>query len=148
MIELRLPGPVGKMEPIGVMIVGDHEAIRTGLATFLEAYDDLALVAQAESAGEALRLCQELQPDVVLVDLGMSSSDGVEVIRAMRRVAPDTRVIAMSGYNDQQRSSEAQSAGAAGCLRKDTPIHTMAAAIRAVRQERRERTLDKRQSTS
>ena len=116
---------------IGVMIVDDHEAVRTGLATFLEAYDDLCLVAQAGSGGEALRLCKELRPDVVLVDVGMSRPDGVETIRAIRQADPGVQVIAMYSYEDQDRLPEARCAGAIDCLRKDMHIDTLAAAIRA-----------------
>lgn len=127
-----------QQKTIGVMIVDDYEAVRTGLATFLEAFDDLCLVAQAGSGGEALRLCQELEPDVVLLDLGLSTPDSIETIRALRRAYPEVQVIAMSSYEDQDRSAEALCSGAADCLRKDAHIETLAEAIRKAGQKRRE----------
>ena len=75
-------------EPITVMIVDDHEMVRRGASSYLEAQPDISLVAQAGSGEEAVRLAQEFIPDVVLMDLVMPDMDGVEATRRVKSVSP------------------------------------------------------------
>jgi len=130
MNEQRPPPAAGNREAIGVMIVDDREVVRSGLATFLEAFDDLCLVGEAANGGEAMRLCAELKPDVVLMDLAMPGMDGVAAIRALRQAHPDIAVVGLTSFGDQYRAQEALQAGAACCLGKDVPIDQLARAIR------------------
>jgi NarL family two-component system response regulator LiaR len=74
---------------IRVLMVDDQAVVRAGLATFLEAFDDLELVGEASNGAEAIRLCAELQPDVVLMDLVMPDVDGVAAPRAIRQSHPE-----------------------------------------------------------
>ena len=74
--------------PIRVMIVDDHPLARAGLATFLLAYDDLLLVAEAASGEEALRRAPQACPDVVLMDMALPGMDGAEAIAALRTLCP------------------------------------------------------------
>jgi NarL family two-component system response regulator LiaR len=119
------------IDPIRVMIVDDHALVRTGLGTFLLAYDDLALVAEAESGEEALDLCEQLEPDVVLMDLVMPGMDGAAATRAIRERWPQTQVIALTSFKDQEWVEKALQAGAVGYLLKNVGADEVADAIRA-----------------
>lgn len=119
--------------PIRVVIVDDHDMIRSGLAVFLEAFDDLKLVGEATDGREAIRLCDEVKPDVALMDLVMPHMDGVAAIRAIRQAHPETQVIALTSFGDQNLVQEALHAGAIGYLLKNASIDQLAEAIRAAR---------------
>jgi NarL family two-component system response regulator LiaR len=116
---------------IRVMIVDDHALVRTGLGAFLQVYADLELVAEADSGEQALRLCEQLQPDVVLMDLVMSGMDGTVATRSIRERWPQIHVIALTSYRDQEWVDDALQAGAIGYLLKDVSADELADAIRA-----------------
>jgi NarL family two-component system response regulator LiaR len=118
---------------IRVMIVDDHDMVRSGLSVFLEAFDDLELVGEAADGGEAIRLCAEVQPHVVLMDLVMPEMDGIAATQAIRQADPNVQIIALTSFNDQGMVQEALQAGAVGYLLKNTSIDELAAAIRAAR---------------
>jgi NarL family two-component system response regulator LiaR len=117
--------------PIRVVIVDDHDMVRSGLAVFMDAFDDLQLVGEARSGSEAIRLCSEVQPDVVLMDLVMPDVDGVAATHAIRQAQPHIQVIALTSFDDQHLVQGALRAGAIGYLLKNTPIDELASAIRA-----------------
>jgi NarL family two-component system response regulator LiaR len=117
--------------PIRVMIVDDHDMVRSGLSVFLEAFDDLEMVGEAADGKEAIRLCAEVQPHVVLMDLVMPEMDGIEATRAIRQADPTVQVIALTSFNDQDLVQGALQAGAVGYLLKNASIDELAAAIRA-----------------
>jgi len=119
--------------PIRVMIVDDHDMVRSGLSVFLEAFDDLELVGEAADGEEAIRLCAEVQPHVVLMDLVMPEMDGVAATRAIRQADPTVQIIALTSFNDQDLVQGALQAGAVGYLLKNASIDELAAAIRAAR---------------
>jgi two-component system, NarL family, response regulator LiaR len=116
--------------PIRVMIVDDHEMVRSGLALFLGACADLQLVGQAASGAEALRLCSEVEPEVVLMDLVMPEMDGVAATRAIRKAYPRTQVIALTSFGDRDLVQQALQAGAIGYLLKNVSIDELSVAIR------------------
>jgi NarL family two-component system response regulator LiaR len=117
--------------PIRVMIVDDHDMVRSGLGVFLEAFDDLELVGEAADGKEAIRLCAEVQPHVVLMDLVMPEMDGIAATRAIRQADPTVQIIALTSFNDQDLVQGALQAGAVGYLLKNASIDELAAAIRA-----------------
>ncbi len=119
--------------PIRVILVDDHEMVRRGLAVFLQAFDDLQLIGEAANGVEALRLCAELQPDVVLMDLVMPEMDGIDTTRAIRQQFPDTQVIALTSFKEDAMVGKALQAGAVGYLFKDVSIDELANAIRAAK---------------
>jgi NarL family two-component system response regulator LiaR len=119
--------------PIRVMIVDDHDMVRSGLSVFLEAFDDLELVGEAADGEEAIRLCAEVQPHVVLMDLVMPEMDGISATRAIRQADPTVQIIALTSFNDQDLVQGALQAGAVGYLLKNASIDELAAAIRAAR---------------
>jgi len=118
-------------EPIRVMIVDDHAVVRSGLAAFLMAYDDLQLVAEAGSGQEAVRLCRQLQPDVVLMDLMMPGMDGAAATRAIREECEQIQIIALTSFREPELVQGALQAGAISYLLKNVSADELANAIRS-----------------
>jgi len=118
-------------KPIRVMLVDDHAVVRSGLGAFLLAFDDLELVAEAGSGEEAVRLCEQVRPDVVLMDLVMPGMDGAAATRAIREQCPDIQVIALTSFKEKDLVEGALQAGAIGYLLKNVSADELADAIRA-----------------
>lgn len=92
---------MNESEPIRVLLVDDHAVVRSGLATFLLVYDDLELVGEAPNGQEAIRLCEQLQPDVVLMDLVMPILDGAAATKAIREQWPHIQVVALTSFPEE-----------------------------------------------
>ena len=116
---------------IRVAIVDDHAIVRSGLANFLRAFDDLEFVGEADSGAGALDLCEQLSPDVILMDLVMPTMSGVEATTEIRRKYPCIQVLVLTSFGDENFVQEALRAGAIGYLLKTASIHEMAEAIRS-----------------
>jgi len=116
--------------PIRVLMVDDQAVVRSGLSAFLMVYDDLELVGEASGGEEAVRLCGELEPDVVLMDLMMPGMDGAAATRLIRQRCPDTQVIALTSFKEKELVQGALEAGAIGYLLKDVSADRLADAIR------------------
>ncbi len=121
---------------IRVLIVDDHNVVRSGLSAFLLAYDDLEPVGMARNGQEALQQCAEHQPDVVLMDLVMPVMDGPTAIRRIRETHPQTQVIALTSFPEEDKVDQALRAGAIGYLLKTVEPDDLANAIRAAHQGR------------
>jgi NarL family two-component system response regulator LiaR len=121
---------------IRVMLVDDHTVVRNGLGAFLMAYDDLELVGEADSGEEAVRLCEQVLPDVVLMDLVMPGMDGAEATLAIRENCPDIQVIALTSFKEEDLVQRAMQAGAIGYLLKNVTAEELANAIRAAKEGR------------
>ena len=117
--------------PVRVLLVDDHAVVRSGLSAFLLAFDDLELVGEAASGEEAVRLCSQLQPDVVLMDLVMPGMDGVAATRAIRERWSQIQVIALTSFREEELVQGALQAGAIGYLLKNVSAIELANAIRA-----------------
>jgi len=117
--------------PIRVMLVDDHAVVRSGLGAFLLAFDDLELVGEVGGGEEAVRLCDQVQPDVVLMDLVMPGMDGAEATRAIRERCPQIQVIALTSFKEKELVQGALEAGAIGYLLKNVSADELADAIRA-----------------
>lgn len=122
---------MSESESIRVVTVDDHEVVRKGLRFSLLAFDDLELVGEAANGEEALRVCAELQPDVVLMDLRMPGMGGAEATQALVRDHPEVKVIALTSFQEGTRVQQALQAGAIGYLLKDVGADELAEAIRA-----------------
>jgi NarL family two-component system response regulator LiaR len=122
---------MNKSAPIRVLIVDDHSMVRAGLATFIRVKADLDLVGEGRNGQDALRLCEQLQPDVVLMDLVMPRMDGLEATRAIRERWPHIQIIALTSFKEKERVHKALQAGAIGYLLKDVSADELAEAIRA-----------------
>ncbi len=116
---------------IRVMLVDDHAVVRSGLGAFMLAYDDLELVGEASSGERAIILCQQTQPDVVVMDLMMPGLDGATATRRIREKHPDTQVIALTSFKEKELVEGALQAGAIGYLLKDVTANDLANAIRS-----------------
>jgi two-component system, NarL family, response regulator LiaR len=113
------------------MLVDDHTMVRRGLATFLKVYSDLELAGEAGSGAEAIQLCAQALPDVILMDLMMPDMDGATATRLIRKKYPKVQVIALTSFKEQDTVQNALQAGAIGYLLKDVSANELARAIRA-----------------
>jgi len=118
-------------ETIRVLLVDDHAVVRSGLSAFLLAYDDLELVGEAPSGERAVQLCQQVRPDVVLMDLMMPGMDGATATGLIREKCPQIQVIALTSFKEKELVEGALKAGAIGYLLKDVSADELAGAIRA-----------------
>jgi two-component system, NarL family, response regulator LiaR len=116
---------------ITVVIVDDHLLVRSGLETVLTLFDDIRLVAEADSGADGVAVCRREQPDVVLMDLMMPDMNGVEATRRVLEACPHTRVVALTSFTDEGLIEETLRAGAIGYLMKNVSADQLADAIRA-----------------
>jgi NarL family two-component system response regulator LiaR len=130
MTKSDIPRPTSE-NPIRVLITDDHALVRTGLKFFLAAFDDLELVGEGASGQEAVQLCSELHPDVVLMDLLMPGMNGATAIRTIHTAWPQVRVIALTNFQEPELVQKALQAGAIGYLLKNVTASELAQAIRA-----------------
>jgi len=115
---------------IRVMLVDDHNVVRSGLATFLKAYDDLELVGEARNGLEAVDICRQKKPDVILMDLMMPEMDGIAATRAILAETPEIKIIAMTSFEEEQLVKGVLAAGAISYLLKNVTSDELARAIR------------------
>lgn len=116
---------------IRVMIVDDHAVVRSGLAAFLLAFDDLELAGEAGGGKEAVQVCQQIKPDVVLMDLVMPDMDGATATRYIRQTCPHVQVIALTSFREEELVQGVLKAGAIGYLLKNVSADDLASAIRS-----------------
>lgn len=125
--------PLGETQPkpVRVMIVDDHPMVRRGLVAFLKVNSDLQFVGEAGDGQEAVRLCDQFQPDVILMDLVMPAMSGALATRAIRAKCPQVQVIALTSFQEKELVREALEAGAISYLLKNVTADELAGAIRA-----------------
>lgn len=115
-----------------ILLVDDQELIRYGFRLVLDAEDDLVVVGEASDGAEAVRAAGRLSPDVVLMDVRMPGTGGIEATRLLGESSPDARVLVLTTYDLDEYAFGALQAGAAGFLLKNTSPVELVAAIRAV----------------
>jgi two-component system response regulator NreC len=120
------------MTTIRLMLVDDHDIVRTGLKTFLESRSGLEVVAEARSGEEALQRALEVRPDVVVMDITMPQMDGLQATRLLKQQLPDCHVLALTVHEDKQYLFEMMAAGASGYISKQSAAEDLVAAIHAV----------------
>ena len=118
-------------KPIAVLIVDDHSVVREGLRAFLQLQDGIEVAGEAGDGEEALEQALALRPDVILMDLVMPKLDGVAAMRELRARVPESRVIVLTSFLDDERLLPAIQAGAAGYLLKNSEPAELVRAIRA-----------------
>ncbi len=121
---------MSEAERISVLIVDDHEMVRRGAESYLDAQPDIWVVGEAESGEQALSVAEETAPDVVVMDLVMPGMDGVEATRLLKKASPRTQVIVLTSFHDDQHVFPALKAGAFSYLLKDVKAADLAEAIR------------------
>src|SRR5689334_9177882 len=106
------------MEKIKVLLVDDHTVVRQGLRVLLEAEPDIVVVDEAETGRQAVALVQKHSPDVIVMDIAMPNLNGLEATRQILKDKPQTRVLVLSSYNDDEYVHQLTEAGVAGYLLK------------------------------
>jgi two-component system response regulator DevR len=117
---------------VSVLLVDDHEVVRMGLRTLLEKRDSLSIVGEAGSVAEAVAAAQQSRPDVIVMDIRLPDGNGVEACREIRGDLPDTKVIMLTSYADDEAVYGSIMAGASGYLLKQTRGQNLAEAIERV----------------
>jgi len=120
------------MSNIRVLLVDDHALFREGIRTLLAAEPDLEIAGEAANASEAVDLASQRRPDVVLMDIGMPGPSSFEAARVIRKGRPETRVIFLSMYDDDDYVSECVRVGGSGYILKESPAGQLLTAIREV----------------
>ena len=125
------PQSIEDIKKIRVMVVDDQPVVRSGLAAFLMIHPDLELVGEAGDGERAVRLCPQLRPDVIIMDLVMPQLDGAEATKIIRERYPHIQVIALTSFKEKDLVERVLDAGAIGYLLKDISSGELADAIRA-----------------
>lgn len=120
------------MSTIRLMLVDDHDIVRTGLRTFLETQEGLQVVAEARNGEEALQRAIESHPDIVIMDITMPNMDGLEATRRLKSSLPACHVLALTVHEDKQYLFEMMTAGASGYITKQSAAEELVAAIHTV----------------
>lgn len=125
---------MNRLHPIRIVIVDDHAMLRKGLGVFLMSYPDLELVGEASNGKEALTLCADKRPDIVLMDLMMPIMDGIVTTRLIHRDFPDIAVIVLTSFGEERLIKEVLEAGALSYLFKKISADDLATAIRSAKE--------------
>lgn len=120
------------MSTIRLMLVDDHDIVRTGLRTFLETQEGLQVVAEARNGEEAIQRAIEAQPDIVIMDITMPQMDGLQATRQLKSSLPACHVLALTVHEDKQYLFEMLTAGASGYITKQSAAEELVAAIHTI----------------
>lgn len=123
--------------PIRILVVDDLAVVRSGLRMFIRAFDDLELVGEAANGDEAVELCSQVAPDVVLMDLAMPGLCSVAAMRLIRYQCPKIQVVGLSSFQGESMLQNMLDNGAVGCLLKNISSEQLAGAIRQAYQQAR-----------
>jgi DNA-binding NarL/FixJ family response regulator len=118
---------------IRVFVVGDHVLLRQGIRVLLNEGQDFEVVGEADNEKVAVSLTTELKPDIVLVDIGLGTSGGLDIAKQLLRTSPETRIVLFAGSNDEQLLFDAVRIGVHGYLQKTLSIEDLRRALRAVK---------------
>lgn len=120
------------MKKISLLIVEDHAILRDGLRTILADYPEFEIVGEAEDGLEALEQCESCNPELVLLDLTLPRLDGIDTLRRMKKIWPQTTVLVLTMHRSKRALQESLAAGANGYCLKDAPIEELVRAMRSV----------------
>jgi DNA-binding NarL/FixJ family response regulator len=121
-----------KNAPIRILVVDDHVILRQGISVMLNQEDGFEVIGEAENEREAVSLTTELKPDIVLVDMFLETSSGLDTAKQLLRVSPNTRIVLFASSNDEKLLFEAIRIGVHGYLQKTLSIDDLRRALRAV----------------
>ena len=122
-----------KEVPIRVLIVDDHVILRQGIHVMLNEEEDFEIIGEAENERAALSLAVESKPDIVLVDMSLETSKGLDTAKQLLRCSPDMRIVLFAGSNDEKLLFEAIRIGVHGYLQKTLSIDDLRRALRAIK---------------
>lgn len=120
------------MKNIRILVVDDHQIVRQGIRSLLSNYPDFDIVGEAADGAEALGQVQRLAPDVTLLDIRMPGESGLEVLRQIRQIQPEAKVLMLTSFDDEEYILEALRAGAQGFVLKNVSDEMLVRAIHAV----------------
>lgn len=120
------------MDTIKLMLVDDHDVVRTGLRSFLETQPGFEVIAEARNGLQALEKAREVKPDIVLMDITMPDMDGIEATQQLKNLYPDCQILVLTVHADKQYFMKMLSVGASGYLTKQAAADELVAAIQAV----------------
>ena len=120
------------MAKIRIVLTDDHTLFRQGIRTLLSAESDLEIVGEAANGTEAVERVTELRPDLVLMDIGMPGLSSFEATRQIKKIRPDTKILFLTMYDDEDYLVQCMEVGASGYVLKDSPAQQLLAAIRDV----------------
>jgi DNA-binding NarL/FixJ family response regulator len=116
---------------IRVLLVDDHAVVRTGLRVFFDLQPDIEVVGEAADGSEGVAMARRLEPDVILMDLLMPTMDGITAIGRIKAERPETEIVTMTSFIEEDKVTAALEAGASGYVLKDADAEEVAAAVRA-----------------
>lgn len=117
---------------IRFLVVDDHEIVRKGLCAMLDEQEDFEVVGQAGSANAAVTLAMQLQPDIILLDIFLGNTNGLDIAQQLQRACPNTRIVIVTGFMDEGYLFRAMRIGVHGFLQKALPIDELLAALRSI----------------
>jgi DNA-binding NarL/FixJ family response regulator len=120
-----------------ILLVDDHELVRRGIRSLLEAEEDFEVCAEAANGRVAVDLAQQLTPDVIVMDIGLPGLNGIEATRRIRKVARRTEILALSLHESEHFAREVLAAGARGYVFKSDAAHEVVDAVRSIRNKKR-----------
>jgi DNA-binding NarL/FixJ family response regulator len=118
--------------PIRIALVDDHSLVRDGVRALLSARPQFEVVGEAENAAQGLKLCEEVKPDILLVDIGLQDMNGLELTQLVRSRCPAIKILILSMYDNQEYVATSIRAGASGYVLKNAPSREIVAAIEAI----------------
>jgi len=120
------------MPKIRVLLTDDHTLFRQGIRNLLSSEHDMEIAGEAANAADAVAVARQVRPDVVLMDIGMPGMSSFEATRVIRKERPETRIVFLSMYDDEDYLAECVDMGAAGYILKESPIDQLITAVREV----------------
>jgi DNA-binding NarL/FixJ family response regulator len=130
-VDLRFGGRHQQLAPVRILVVDDFEAWRRSIVSIIGEDPELQVVHEASDGLEAVQMCQELQPDLVVLDVGLPKLSGFEAARRIREVSPDSKILFLSVIASQYITREALRIGAAGYITKADALRDLLPAVRA-----------------
>jgi two-component system response regulator NreC len=123
------------MNPIRLLLVDDHEVVRTGLRMLLDGHREMKIVGEASSGAEAIQMVEQCQPNVIIMDITLPDFSGIEATRKLKQRHPDIAIVALTIHEDQQYFFQMLQAGASGYIPKRAAPEDLVNAIRAAHQD-------------
>jgi len=117
---------------INILLVDDHELVRTGICKILTEVKGFKVIEECETGEEAIKYCRKIEPDVILMDMDMPGMGGLEATKKILRFAPEAKIIVLTAHSKDPFPTKVMQIGAAGYLTKGTPLKEMVNAIKAV----------------